>query len=778
AVVRSPHLVSFRDARGETMCAGVRLAIDGAPALPPESFTTEDATRLRTACRVSGRFDGAAAAFRYDARIIVHAGSARATILLTITHNAPRAVETAVTDVACAFELDSDAEEAVAGTERGAIALPPGGAAALTQLDDLGYRVAGPGGVAASGTRAPGWIAARTARGWTALGVRHFWQNHPKALFLEPRALGVRLWTGDAPLTWEGGLAKTHEIVLDFGAKKPDRMRLDPLRAAAPPAWVCGTQALGGPLLPRCREAIERFPYYEALREAGMRRWVRAMPFGFRHFGDAYLGGPWKGKNAYANLEYDVHFNFLLEHLRTGDPWYLSCAEAMARHQADIDTDHVTGQPWKHGPDHTTTEAELGHVFVRGLLLHYALTGETRSVETACRIGDWIASKMPRADDFNNERWVGWSLHALAGLFETTRDERYLAAARAAVAKLCAGQAPSGKLPLRYDNRIAFFNGIAMQGMLDVGDQTGDPAIAEAVARIAHRTFGMYPDYACRTLNAYARLARLTPDPRYLDTLRKTWESSMAFLMPRDAVTAATYAWQFPHAAARHGLLPLFDREPPPALSPAGWRAQRIPQAEIECYVRRTGAAPASILVILEGPATGAAALWDPTGRPCAERRFSDDARLFQPWTIAVPAGACRLRLAAESGGAWQLHHDAAAQIVFHDPRGAVLPWLFPAAAGFVREGAAEIGLTLEAMGEGFHTATLSSAGGEPLAALRRFVDRDDKGRYELVLAAPAGPPVVRIDVALANVIAIEGLLPYFAGSPEDLFNPERELRR
>ena len=42
-----------------------------------------------------------------------------------------------------------------------------------------------------------------------------------------------------------------------------------------------------------------------------MRRWVNAMPTGFRDYGDGYLGGPYKGKNAYVNLEYDVTLNFL-----------------------------------------------------------------------------------------------------------------------------------------------------------------------------------------------------------------------------------------------------------------------------------------------------------------------------------------------------------------------------------------------------------------------------------------------------------------------------------
>ena len=99
-----------------------------------------------------------------------------------------------------------------------------------------------------------------------------------------------------------------------------------PLYAVAPPQWMCGTQAAGA-LLPRNEQALQQLAYWECWRETAMRQWVNAMPTGMRDFGDAYMGGPYKGRHAYANLEYDVAMDFLHQFLRTGDAWYLETAE-------------------------------------------------------------------------------------------------------------------------------------------------------------------------------------------------------------------------------------------------------------------------------------------------------------------------------------------------------------------------------------------------------------------------------------------------------------------
>src|SRR6185437_16256348 len=136
--------------------------------------------------------------------------------------------------------------------------------------------------------------------------------------------------------------------------------------------WYCGTGCLGSlaPYRP------DLFPQYEAEVEAAADLWAREGLCGMRHFGDAYFGGPHKGKNSYMNLEYDVPYNFLIQFVRTGARKYLDLARVQVRHQGDIDLKHDCGPQWKHSPRHVEWEAELGHVFLRGLVASTWITGD------------------------------------------------------------------------------------------------------------------------------------------------------------------------------------------------------------------------------------------------------------------------------------------------------------------------------------------------------------------------------------------------------------------
>jgi formylglycine-generating enzyme required for sulfatase activity len=777
-ISREKLMAQVRGKDGQVLLGPLKISLEaeapGGPvtlsAMPAEKIEVEEAGPLRATVKLSGPLgaNGEASHFRYDFRISAVAGSSRLEMGVTTTHMATRETTASIKDASLTFSLAQPSSQVLIGTDQGTHAADITEPILVSQPNDLSFQIIRDAENINKGTRAPGWLAVDGKAGWITLGVRRFWQNHPVALFAGRDSIGARLWAGPQPLQWEGGLAKTHEIIVDFSGDKPQQCQLSPLRATAPPAWTCGTEALGGPLLPRCTEAIERFAYWELVREASMQRWTRSMLSGFRDFGDAYLGGPYKGKNAYSNIEYDVHFNFLMAFMRTGDVWYLTAAEAMSRHQADVDTDHFTGQPWKHSPLHTTTRAEFGHVFVRGLLLHHLLTGDRRSLEVAREIGEGVG----------NERQIVWSLYAMTGLYDVTRDRKYLDAAEALCDRLISGQGPTGRFAIRWDNRIAFFNGIAMNGMLTVYDHNADANLAEGIMKVAERTLGLYPEYACRTLNAFCWAARRKNDARYLDMLEKTWETSMNYLMARSPSAEETHAWRFTHTAAKHQILPLFEGMRGPLPDAGTWRGTRLDGGRVELFLRRCAVLHAPIMLILEGTATGRAELFDASGRCVRTFGFVDDSRLFQPVTFELPDGGafCRLRLEAPGANAWQIHSDAGTMVTFHEPDGRDLPNLFPRAFGFVGEGTAQVKVILEAVGEGYHTATLYDPEGNPAGSVRHFVDRDDKGRYEVPLAASVAGRFGKwsLEVSKARVIGTEGFKPYWAPTAEDLFDPEQ----
>ncbi|MGE5608930.1 MAG: hypothetical protein ACM359_06735, partial [Bacillota bacterium] len=380
-----------------------------------------------------------------------------------------------------------------------------------------------------------------------------------------------------------------------------------------------------------------------------------------------------------------------------------------------------------------------------------------------------------------NERQIGWSLYALTGLYDITREPRYLHACETLCTRLLAGQAPTGQFAtIRWDNRIAFFNGIAMNGMLTVYEHNREEKLAEGVMRVANRTLGMYPEYACRTLNAFIWAARRTNDPRFLDVIERTWELSQEYLP--EAVTTETHAWHFRQFAAKYDLFPLFEKGPGATLDPATWRGVRVERPEVEIYLQPQSGKPAPILVVCEGHAQGRAELYDLAGQCVRAFDLKDDLRVFQAAALVLPEGKAvyRLRLTSPKARAWQVHYDGASRATVYDPVGSAVSDLYPRAYGFVEEGAKEISIKLEAMGEGFHMATLYDPQGRPVRTVRQFVDFQDPGRYELELktAVSGGGVGWSVEVYKAKVIGVKGMLPYWAGDGEQLFHPERGMER
>lgn len=234
--------------------------------------------------------------------------------------------------------------------------------------------------------------------------------------------------------------------------------------------------------------------------------------------------------------------------------------------------------------------------------------------------------------------------------------------------------------------------------------------------------------------------------------------------------------WRFPRFAARYGLFRMFD-EATVLPEPSSWKATRFKAPDVEVFLHVSDR-PAPILVIREGLAEGRITLFDVAGNTLRQVLLKDAGNYFEPAVLNLPGnrGLFRMRLTGGDAFGWQVHRDRAARMTVVDVAGRHMPQMLPRAVGFVREGAKEVKIRFEAMGEGFHTATLYNPAGRPVATVRHFIDFQDPGRYELELKTVASGDTRgwALEVCNLKVLSIDGLLPYWADDEVELFNPER----
>ena len=356
--------------------------------------------------------------------------------------------------------------------------------ARLYQVDDLHYEVNGQ----SSEGRAAGWLAAQTAGGGLALGVREFWQNWPKSLEVKPGELRLGLlpdfpegqydgrplteevkyyyYLRDGVYTLKIGMARTHEVWGNAFAGEANTNELanfyraieKPLLAQCSPECVCGTGVLGDcpPADPDKHFGYDR--WLDEMFDRHLEDQEGARENGLLNFGDWYdetkFGGGW------GNQEYDTAHCFFKQYLRSGDRRYFDRARQGAGHMMDVDVLHAInrhirgldhhGQPqpgnvWTHCVGHTGGYYEkapleaawwyqlgmlqnTGHIWIGGLSDCYMLTGNRRSLDVATLIADQIASGGlgQYTDHF---RQMGWPLNLLMTAYEMTGEDKYLAAA-------------------------------------------------------------------------------------------------------------------------------------------------------------------------------------------------------------------------------------------------------------------------------------------------------------------------------------------------------------
>ncbi|MGI5818943.1 MAG: hypothetical protein ACOX9R_12695 [Armatimonadota bacterium] len=309
--------------------------------------------------------------------------------------------------------------------------------------------------------------------GAMAVTVRDFWQQYPKGFEIAGDAVRVDLapdfeaglydefpfeaeghqlfyYLRDGSYTFTRGMAKTHELLLDFGEGAAARSEIfqEPLLLTAEPEWYCDSNVFYN-VAPRDEE---RFAAYEEAIDRNLENYVaareRQRDFGMMNYGDWYgeRGANW------GNIEYDTQHAFFLEYIRSGNPDAFLLGEAAQIHNRDIDTvqwspdGRETGLVWVHQMGHVggyydesvpgtlgipRSGGNMGHAWTEGHFGHYALTGDRRSLETGMAVVDyWTNRELSRPYDWTSARVPGWHLIMLASALATTNDPYYLNASR------------------------------------------------------------------------------------------------------------------------------------------------------------------------------------------------------------------------------------------------------------------------------------------------------------------------------------------------------------
>jgi len=303
---------------------------------------------------------------------------------------------------------------------------------------DFSYRLQA-GGQTQEGEKHPGWFTFEAAGGNWDIGVEPFWQAGPKEVYSDKEGrVVIRLAAPSDVFKFGRTRAVTHNVFLLAGDGTADTLA-DLMHSLVPfvdAEYVGQTGAL--PYVSPPQPSL--FPEYETWFNEGFTRWrKKCVEYGILHYGDWRVGAGSYGTfpSYFGHHEYDTMHSLLTRFVRTGDRDCFREGTLAARHYADMDINQVTGAPRFHGYMNTADRhvevfgMEWGHIFADGLVDHYLLTGDRRSLRAAMRVADVCAEKTmdPVGLLRGSERNVGLPLLALLRVYELTRREKYVRAA-------------------------------------------------------------------------------------------------------------------------------------------------------------------------------------------------------------------------------------------------------------------------------------------------------------------------------------------------------------
>jgi hypothetical protein len=429
---------------------------------------------------------------------------------------------------------------------------------------------------------------------------------------------------GDGHYRIRTGQARRWEVWLDLSGDGETLARSidQPLIPIADPAQAIAT-GVWDEIMPAGGEMAEYDAWAEKLFGALQDSVEQQRDYGAMNWGD------WYGERHvnWGNHEYDTANQLLIQFARTGDPRYFYAADAAARHSIEVDTvHHMNDALWDHycetsgGPkrgeegeepdypyragmvhQHTVGHVSclvdveaireifiahnvgnspnpylclqptnLGHIFTQGSARHYFLTGDRFIRETVELIGDNLARlvedrRFPFMGTSHCGRVAGWTMLALAGAYDLSGDDRYLAAMRTIAEDAMRDQDPNcggwlyypmahghcNCVTVKHTGMAGFITAVLINGLSRYYQLSGDERLPECIDRAVtfldldtwHEQWRGWRYTSCPatalqgvsqpgvTMMAHVNGARFGSNPEHLRVLRVAWEEKFGKLL-------------------------------------------------------------------------------------------------------------------------------------------------------------------------------------------------------------------------------------------------------
>lgn len=264
---------------------------------------------------------------------------------------------------------------------------------------------------------------------------------------------GMRLWLEESqypgpvrrgPFRFGWGRAKTTDVFYLFGRTENREEQIETLAAQRYPlipvvdaGYLASTKALPFVELAACDSAL---PVFEEGLLAMFENWKKhATRYGYLHFGDDQCAWGYNRTvpSTTDDQEYDTVQCLTMQFGRTGIAEYLRWANICARHFLDVDQTHPDGLLRYHGYDASGDYHEEGlsidmggHPYIGGIVNHFMLTGDRRSLRGIQRLARALEKYGENAQELvmtTDGRSLSRAGICLAAIYDLTRDPKHLA---------------------------------------------------------------------------------------------------------------------------------------------------------------------------------------------------------------------------------------------------------------------------------------------------------------------------------------------------------------